>query len=62
MENFSFEFLVRLYDESGLEAYKSVEEECQFLPFKTNFQSLHEALHMNISRHHQPEEQWYIGW
>ncbi|EFX70218.1 hypothetical protein DAPPUDRAFT_300533 [Daphnia pulex] len=60
IENFSFEFLVRLYDESGLEAYQSVEEECQFLPFKSNFQSLHEALHMNISV--QPEGQWYIGW
>ena len=61
---FDFEFLARLYDVNGLEAYRSVEEECQFLPFKTDFQSLHQALHMNYSQRQTSklEQSWYIGW
>lgn len=61
---FNFTFFKKLYDSID-DAYQSVEEECQFFPYKTDFLSLEAVFHM-------PEEQaymsdphaktWYIGW
>ncbi len=58
MEYFSVEFFRALLD--GVDgAYQSVEDECQFLPFLTEFSTLREALHMDARRSREP---WYIGW
>lgn len=62
LKTFSYEFFAELYD-SIAGAYQSVEDECQFLPFKTNFLSLQEAFHMNTERAQLKSAQpWYIGW
>ncbi|XP_023231587.1 uncharacterized protein LOC111631561 [Centruroides sculpturatus] len=61
---FNFSFFKQLYENVD-DAYQSVEEECQFFPYKTDFLSLEAVFDM-------PEEQaymtgpnaktWYIGW
>lgn len=62
LKTFSYEFFADLYD-STAGAYQSVEDECQFLPFKTNFLSLQQAFHMNTERAKLRSGQpWYIGW
>lgn len=55
---FSLDYFAKLYD--GIPgAYQSVEDECQFLPFKTDFLSLRDALEAGS---HSKREPWYIGW
>lgn len=62
LKTFSYEFFAELYD-STPGAYHSVEDECQFLPFKTSFLSLQQAFHMNTERAQLKSGQpWYIGW
>lgn len=64
LQTFSLEFFRKIYEENA-GAYESVEEECQFFPFRTKFLSLKEALNMPSSRasmDSENEELWYIGW
>ncbi|XP_015516883.2 uncharacterized protein [Neodiprion pinetum] len=60
---FSLYFFRNLY-ESIEGAYESVQEECQFLHFKSNFASLKEVFAMSDRRAlNLPGEQpWYVGW
>ncbi|KAK0158135.1 hypothetical protein PV328_009176 [Microctonus aethiopoides] len=60
---FSLEFFRDLYKNID-GAYTSIEEECQFLPFKSNFTSLKEVLEMSHERasNPQPVDSWYVGW
>jgi len=62
LDTFNYEFFAGLYDATA-GAYESVEEECQFLPFKTDFLSLEEAFHMDSERAQlKSGPPWYIGW
>ena len=54
---FSFEFFRQLYVEDA--DYGSGQARCQFFPYKTEFDSLHQALTMTEERRKQP---WYFGW
>jgi len=62
-KEFTLEFFRDLYERTE-GAYESVEEECQFLSFKSNFANLREAFAMSEQRalHREGEDPWYIGW
>ncbi|XP_015593936.1 uncharacterized protein LOC107267143 [Cephus cinctus] len=59
---FSLHFFKNLY-ESIEGAYESVEEECQFLHFKSDFANLREVFAMSERRAiNLGEDPWYVGW
>ncbi|KAG7205438.1 hypothetical protein KM043_007430 [Ampulex compressa] len=62
-EVFSWRFFRDLYEQTE-GAYESVEEECQFLHFKSNFNNLREVFAMSERRadHEKGEDPWYVGW
>lgn len=62
-EKFTLEFFRDLYERTE-GAYESVEEECQFLHFKSNFANLREVFTMSEERalHRNGEDPWYVGW
>ncbi|XP_050463195.1 uncharacterized protein LOC126857613 isoform X1 [Cataglyphis hispanica] len=62
-DTYTLEFFRNLYDRiEG--AYESVEEECQFLRFKSDFANLREVFAMSEARalHREGEDPWYVGW
>lgn len=62
-KEFTLEFFRNLYERiEG--AYESIEEECQFLHFKSNFVNLREVFAMSEDRalHRKGEDPWYVGW
>ncbi|XP_041362574.1 bifunctional arginine demethylase and lysyl-hydroxylase PSR-like [Gigantopelta aegis] len=63
MSVFTYDFFKKLYTETE-GALVSVEEECQFFPYKTEFSTLEEAFNMSDARaRYEPgEEPWYFGW
>ncbi|CAH1794438.1 unnamed protein product [Owenia fusiformis] len=63
MDTFSFKFLKDIYTKTP-DALQSVEEECQFFPYKTEFHTLEEVFEMPEARANFEEGQknWYIGW
>lgn len=63
MSRFSFEFLRDLY--IGTDgALTTVEEQCQFFPYKTEFKTLSDVFLMSKKRANftEGEKPWYIGW
>lgn len=63
MKVFDFEFFKQLYE--GIEgAYRSVDEECQFLHFQSNFISLRDVFAMSHERrkNYPGQVPWYVGW
>lgn len=60
---FDFNFFKNLYD-SIENSYQSVDEECQFLHFKSNFISIKDVFEMSTARvNNEPDEKsWYVGW
>lgn len=63
MKVFNFEFFKELFE--NIEgSYESVEEECQFLTFKTEFLSLKDVFNMSKKRleNAEGEKPWYVGW
>lgn len=63
MKHFNFTFLKKLYD--NIEgSYESVEEDCQFLHFHSDFISLRDVFAMTDARANllPGEKPWYIGW
>lgn len=60
---FNFTFFKNLYDQTE-GGYKSVDDECQFLHFKSDFISLRDVLSMNPARvNNEPgTKSWYVGW
>ncbi|KAK3090225.1 hypothetical protein FSP39_010199 [Pinctada imbricata] len=63
MGNFSFHFFQDLYKNTK-GALDKVEDECQFFPYKTEFDSLGEVFNMSDDRatFKEGEKPWYIGW
>lgn len=64
LDVFDFDFLKALYEKTP-GAYRSVEDECQFFPFRTTFLSLQEVFNMPEKRAKMTSpnvETWYIGW
>ncbi|XP_011862601.1 PREDICTED: uncharacterized protein LOC105559128 [Vollenhovia emeryi] len=62
-QQFTLEFFRDLYERTE-GAYESVEEECQFLHFKSNFANLRELFAMSEAQalHREGEDPWYVGW
>ncbi|KAK2584936.1 hypothetical protein KPH14_002530 [Odynerus spinipes] len=60
---FSVDFFRNLYEKTE-GAYESIEEECQFLHFESDFSSLREVFAMSEERamNQGNEDPWYIGW
>ena len=61
LQTFNFTFLKNLHD-SSKGSYRANEEECQFFPYKTEFQSLKEAFAMPKKRAEWKAAPWYFGW
>lgn len=63
IRHFDFYFFKKLYD-SVQDSYKSVDEECQFLHFRSNFISLRDVFAMDSARiENKPgQKSWYVGW
>lgn len=63
MKYFDFYFFKKLY-ESISDSYKSVDEECQFLHFKSDFISIRDVFEMTEARvKNEPgQKSWYVGW
>ncbi|XP_014471167.1 PREDICTED: uncharacterized protein LOC106742579 [Dinoponera quadriceps] len=62
-DRFSLQYFRELYERTD-GAYESVEEECQFLHFKSDFTNLREVFAMSERRasHRDGETAWYVGW
>lgn len=60
---FSLQFFRSLYNGTE-DAYRSVDEECQFLHFKSDFISIQDVLFMSEERSQNPQSDasWYVGW
>lgn len=63
MSHFNFSFFRQLYRKNKGSLH-TIEEDCQFFPYATEFLSLAEALNMSDDRAaYKPGElPWYIGW
>lgn len=63
MQMFTFKFFKDLYGRID-ESFNSVDEECQFLHFKSDFIYFKDVLHMNEkrARNDPGEKSWYVGW
>lgn len=63
MDTFSFRFFRDLYN-SVNGSLDAVEEECQFFPYKTEFETLRDVLNMTEDRadFKEGEKLWYVGW
>lgn len=63
MDKFSYDFFKELYVNIS-DAFEVTEEECQFFPYKTDFESLEDAFNMTDDRAHfkEGEDTWYFGW
>ena len=63
MSNFSYHFFKDLYTNTK-GALQSVDEECQFFPYKTEFETLAELFNISDARANfsEGEKPWYIGW
>lgn len=59
----NFSFLKDLYDRIP-DGVDYVQEDCQFLHFKSNFVTLHDVFRMTESRinNENNDESWYVGW
>ncbi|XP_052265725.1 uncharacterized protein LOC127868144 isoform X1 [Dreissena polymorpha] len=63
MGTFSFQFFKKLYTETE-GALDAVENECQFFPYKTDFDTLGDMFNMSEARANfsEGEKTWYVGW
>lgn len=63
MHTFSLEYFQQLYNNTE-GSVKSVNEECQFLHFKSDFISVRDVFLMseNRSKNEPNEKSWYVGW
>lgn len=60
---FSLKYFKSLYNQTE-DGYKSVDEECQFLHFKSDFISIVDVFSMSEERSINPNSDvsWYVGW
>lgn len=61
LSQFSFEFFKNIYP-SNSPALQSMDRECQFFPYRTNFESLGHVFNMSQSMANMKGDPWYIGW
>ena len=63
MSTFSFDYFKELYQTTE-GALQSVEDECQFFPYKTEFDTLADVFNISDKRatFQEGEKPWYIGW
>ena len=63
MQTFSFNFFRDLYHRYP-GSFDKLEDECQFFPYNTDFESLEEVFNMtdNQASMKEGEPTWYIGW
>lgn len=59
-EQLTFQFLKKLYSRNP-DVLKTFNDECQFLPFKSNFASLKDFLDMPEKQVHSGDPSWYVG-
>lgn len=60
---FSLQYFRSLYKNTE-DGYRSVDEECQFLHFKSDFISIQDVFSMSEERAQNPQSDvsWYVGW
>lgn len=60
---FSLQFFKQLYNRTD-DGYRTVDEECQFLHFKSDFISIQDVFSMSEERSQNPNSDvsWYVGW
>jgi hypothetical protein len=63
IKTFTFEFFKNIYAHDS-PVLLNVEENCQFFPYKTTFESLGEVFNMSSDRAHMKDgsKPWYVGW
>lgn len=63
MDTFSYNYLKEIYLSTD-GALEVVEDECQFFPYKTEFETLEDAFNISEERasFKEGEKPWYIGW
>ena len=63
MDKFSFSFFRNLYTSID-GALQEIENDCQFFPYKTSFETLEDVFEMSMDRasFKSGEKPWYIGW
>ena len=61
LSHFSFKFFKNIYPENS-PVLESVDKDCQFFPYRTNFESLGEVFNMSESMAKMEGDPWYIGW
>ena len=61
LSQFSFEFFKNIYP-SNSPVLQSMDRECQFFPYRTNFESLGHVFNMSQSMANMQGDPWYIGW
>ena len=61
LSHFSFEFFKNIYPKDS-PVLQSVDKDCQFFPYRTNFESLGEVFNMSDSMAEMKGDPWYIGW
>lgn len=59
--NFNFAFFKQLFADIA-DSYETIEEDCQFLSFKTDFLGLRDVFNMTDDRVRGRERPWYVGW
>ena len=60
-DNFNFEYFKKIYSPDS-PVLKSVKEQCQFFPYKTNFATLGDVFNMSDKDANMQGKPWYIGW
>jgi hypothetical protein len=63
VQSFNFQFFKSIYSEDS-PSLINVERNCQFFPYKTNFESLGQVFNMSEERANLKDgtEPWYVGW
>lgn len=61
LSHFSFEFFKNIYPKDS-PALQSVDKDCQFFPYRSNFESLGQVFNMSDSMAKMQGDPWYIGW
>jgi hypothetical protein len=61
LSHFSFNFFKNIYPKNS-PVLQSVDRDCQFFPYRTDFESLGEVFNMSESMAKMEGDPWYIGW
>ena len=61
LDVYSVEYFRNIYSKYD-DAFKRMDEDCQFMPYYTEWDSLEEALYMSDEQANLKGKRWYIGW